>query len=221
MPAARSLQTSVFAGVCNVFGPPVTTFAWGRIASVATPARCDFDRVYVERLVAGHPETEQHFTRYFSDLLTMKLRSRLRSAALVEDAKQETFMRVLITLRQGKGLTTPESLGAFVNGVCNNVLFEIYRAQSRAIPLEDEHEPPDDRPESAERRLMAGEERARVRDAMLKLSDKDQKLLRWLFFEERSKDDICRLLNVDRNNLRVLLHRAKNRLRECLNDAAH
>lgn len=191
------------------------------MARVAAPARCEFDRVYVERLIAGHPETEQHFTKYFGDLLTMKLRSRLRSPAVVEDAKQETFVRVLIALRQGKGLTTPESLGAFVNGVCNNVLFEIYRAQSRAIPLDDEHDPPDERPESAERQLMAGEERGRVRDALRRMPEKEQTLLTWLFFEERSKDEICRLLNVDRNYLRVLLHRAKNRFRECLHDAAN
>jgi RNA polymerase sigma-70 factor (ECF subfamily) len=38
--------------------------------------------------------------------------------------------------------------------------------------------------------------------------------LRWLFFEERDKDEICRELNVDRGYLRVLLHRAKVRFRE-------
>jgi RNA polymerase sigma-70 factor (ECF subfamily) len=43
-------------------------------------------------------------------------------------------------------------------------------------------------------------------------------LLRWLFFDERDKDDICRELNIDRNYLRVLLHRAKNRFRELLDD---
>jgi RNA polymerase sigma-70 factor (ECF subfamily) len=186
---------------------------------VARPIRYDFDRSYVERLTACHPETEQHFTSYFGDLLTLKLRSRLRSPALVEDAKQKTFVRVLTALRQGKGLATPESLGAFVNGVCNNVLFEVYRAQSRAIPLEDEHEPPDPRPDSAEHNLMAGEERERVRQALRRLPEKEQTLLKWLFFEERSKDDICRLLNVDRNYLRVLLHRAKNHFRELLNDS--
>jgi RNA polymerase sigma-70 factor (ECF subfamily) len=35
-----------------------------------------------------------------------------------------------------------------------------------------------------------------------------------LFFEERDKDDICRTLNVDRNYLRVLLHRAKAKFRD-------
>ena len=185
---------------------------------MASLVRCDFDRSYVDRLIAGHPDTEHHFTKYFGDLLSLKLRSRLRSPALVEDAKQETFVRVFIALRQGKGLTTPESLGAFVNGVCNNVLFEVYRAQSRAIQLEDEHDPPDNRPNSAEHSMMAGEQRGRVRQALSRLPEKEQTLLKWLFFEERSKDDICRSLNIDRNYLRVLLHRAKHRFRECLDD---
>ena len=38
--------------------------------------------------------------------------------------------------------------------------------------------------------------------------------MRWLFFEERDKDEICRELNVDRNYLRVLLHRAKSKFRD-------
>ena len=180
--------------------------------------RYDFDRSYVERLTAGHPETEQHFTRYFGELLSLKLRSRLRSPALVEDAKQETFLRVLTALRKGKGLASPESLGAFVNGVCNNVLFEAYRASGRALPLEEDHDPPDEERIGADQSLMAEEERGRVRKALQRLPQKEQTLLRWLFFEERSKDDICRDLQIDRNYLRVLLHRAKNQFRELLND---
>jgi hypothetical protein len=55
--------------------------------------RFDFDRAYVERLVAGDAETEQHFARYFvicspssSDLacgrqLKWKTRARKRSGA--------------------------------------------------------------------------------------------------------------------------------------------
>jgi RNA polymerase sigma-70 factor (ECF subfamily) len=38
-------------------------------------------------------------------------------------------------------------------------------------------------------------------------------LLEWLFFEEREKDEICRTLGIDRNYLRVLLHRAKQRFK--------
>ena len=45
---------------------------------------------------------------------------------------------------------------------------------------------------------------------------KERELLTWLFFEGRDKDQICRDLEVDRDYLRVLLHRAKNHFREQL-----
>jgi len=176
--------------------------------------RYSFDEAYIQRLVVGDPETEQHFTEYFGALLSVKLRSRLRSAALVEDAKQETFARVLRTLKQ-KGVTTPAGFGAFVNSVCNNVLFELYRANSRTTALDDDK---DDRPEegrvSAEASLIRSQERSRVHQALAELPEKERDLLRWLFFEERDKDDVCRQLNIDRSYLRVLVHRAKMRFRQ-------
>jgi RNA polymerase sigma-70 factor (ECF subfamily) len=175
--------------------------------------RDEFDRAYIERLVSADPETEQHFAQYFGQLLTLKLRSRLRSAAAVEDVRQETFSRVLQTLKQKGGLETPESLGAFVNSVCNNVLFEQYRSSSRTTALDDEYDTPETRP-GADSELMAAEDRVRVREALADLPQKDKDLLNWLFFEERDKDEICRAMNVDRNHLRVLVHRAKLRFRE-------
>jgi RNA polymerase sigma-70 factor, ECF subfamily len=179
--------------------------------------RHSFDRAYVDRLVEEDPATERHFTQYFGDLLSLKLRGRLRSAALIEDAKQETFVRVLTALKKRGGLERPETLGAFVNSVCNNVLFEVYRSQSRTKPLDDDApEPADTVSPSAESTLMREEDRARIRRALEALPAKEQDLLRWLFLEERDKDEICRELQIDRDYLRVLLFRAKNRLREQL-----
>ena len=56
----------------------------------------------------------------------------------------------------------------------------------------------------------------RVRAALVALAPKERDLLNWLFFEGRDKDQICRDLEVDRDYLRVLLHRAKNHFRERL-----
>lgn len=176
--------------------------------------RHEFDRPYIDRLIAADRDTEQHFTRYFGDLLTLKLRSRV-APTLLEDARQETFTRVLTALKE-KGLASPGSLGAFVNGVCNNVLFELYRADARVQPLPEGHDAPDERRPNAESGLMAVEERARVQRALADLPQKERDILRWLFIEERDKDGICRDLNVDRSYLRVLLHRAKARFRERL-----
>jgi RNA polymerase sigma-70 factor (ECF subfamily) len=176
--------------------------------------RYEFDGAYIQRLIAEDPDTESHFSRYFGELLTLKLRSRLRSSAQVEDAKQETFARVLTSIKRKNGLETPASLGAFVNSVCNNVLFELYRAGTRTTPLEDDVDPPDERRPDVVTTISAGEERMKVRRALESLSEKERDLLRWLFFEERDKDLICRELNIDRNYLRVLVHRAKARFRE-------
>ena len=176
--------------------------------------RHEFDRDYVERLTAGDPETERHFTRYFSDLLSLKLRSRLRSREQIEDARQETFTRVLTSLRRGGGVKVAGALGAFVNSVCNNVVLEMYRSGSRAFPLEEDFDAVDESQPSIDTTIAAGEDRARVRAALAGLPPKERELLTWLFFEGRDKDEICRDLQVDRNYLRVLLHRAKNRFRE-------
>jgi RNA polymerase sigma-70 factor (ECF subfamily) len=178
-------------------------------------ARYSFDAGYVERLAAGDPETERHFTQYFGDLLTAKLRARLRAPALVADAKQETFVRVLATLRQKGGLTDAGSLGAFVNSVCNNVLFETYRSEARRRrEVDDETIDPPDPDADAETTLVVAADRTRVREALQELGERDRQLLRWLFFEERNKDTICESLGCDRGHLRVMLHRAKGRFRE-------
>lgn len=176
--------------------------------------RFSFDGEYVQRLIAGDPDTERHFTEYFGDLLTLKLRSRLRSAALAEDARQETFVRVLTTLKKKGSLASPESLGAFVNSVCNNVLLETYRATNRADQLDEDLDEPETSEPTAEWRVLKDEERTRVREAIAALPQKDRDLIRWLFLEDRSKDDICRDLRIDRDYLRVLFHRAKQRFRE-------
>ena len=98
-----------------------------------------FDAQYVRLLTEGDPETERHFTAYFSELIRIKLRSKLRSPQLIEDVRQETFLRVLNTLRRKDGLQHPERLGAFVNTVCNNVMLEAIRGESRTnlYPTED------------------------------------------------------------------------------------
>jgi RNA polymerase sigma-70 factor (ECF subfamily) len=172
--------------------------------------RQTFDAEYVQRLCKSDGETERDFVAYFSELLAIKVRSRLRSADQIQDVIQETFVRVLKTIRTS-GVENPQALGSFVNSTCNNVLFELYRTQSRfGPPLEDR---PGDDPH-ADEAMVGEEERQEVRRIMGELPDKDRTILRWLFFEERDKSEICRTLAIDREYLRVLLHRAKLKFRD-------
>ena len=168
-----------------------------------------FDESYVERLRAGDFRTQEHFVAYFSELLQLKLRSRLHSPQAIEDVRQETFARVLAALRGGK-IRQPERLGAYVNSMCNNVLLEHYRASQRDSSIEDEEDqdfPP--KPVDLLGALAAKQMEEKVRELVDELPERDRRLLREVFLEERDKDDVCRDFGVDRDYLRVLLHRAK------------
>ena len=178
--------------------------------------RQSFDREYVERLRNGDVETERHFTDYFGRLLRIKLRARCCQAQTIEDLRQETFLRVLVALKSKNCLQSPESLGAFVNTVCQNLLFELYRSKSRTqVGLPDHLDIPDERA-STESELVSEDRRRQVRQVLEDLTGKDRELLRLVSYEETDKDEICRRFSVDRQYLRVLVHRAKTRLRNKL-----
>lgn len=55
-----------------------------------------------------------------------------------------------------------------------------------------------------------------VRRALEDLDSKDQELLRRIVLEEHDKEMVCKEFQVSREYLRVLLHRATQRLRAAL-----
>ena len=168
-----------------------------------------FDANYVSNLCAGDPPTQEHFVGYFSELLQLKLRSRLNSPHAIEDVRQETFARVFAVLRKD-GLREPERLGAFVNTVCSHVLSEHYRSSggSESLDVEGRPELPD-KGASALEIVVARQTKDKVREILLDMEPRDRSLLKAVFLDERDRDEVCREFGVDRDYLRVLLHRAK------------
>jgi RNA polymerase sigma-70 factor (ECF subfamily) len=176
-----------------------------------------FDASYVEKLRAGDAHTEGHFVNYFSELIRLKLRSRLKCKEAIEDVRQETFMRVLTLLRGKGGLRQPDRLGPFVNSVCNHVLFEHYRSQKRTeATIDDEVESTiAGREPSALRLLEAKDTERLVRQILNQVPERDRRLLHSVLLEERNKDEVCAEFGITREYLRVLLHRAKLSFKSC------
>lgn len=170
-----------------------------------------FDASYVERLRSGDAHVEGHFVTYFSELIRLKLRSRLTSREAIEDVRQETFMRVLVLLRGEGGLRQPDRLGPFVNSVCNHVLLEHYRSKKRVeASIDDETEATiPGREPSALSILEAKDTERVVRKILNELPERDRRLLQFVLLEERDKDEVCAEFGISREYLRVLLHRAK------------
>jgi RNA polymerase sigma-70 factor (ECF subfamily) len=167
-----------------------------------------FHALYVQELEKGNTDTTNHFLSYFRPRLKSFLRRNGVPTDSVEDLQQETLMRVLAAL-QAKGIRHPERLGGFVNAVCRNALLESRRSVKRYVELDDSmHELPDTglNPDAI---LLAAEANDLVWRVVSRLPPRDQKLLRALLVEQKSKADICEDLGVSRGHLRLLVHRAK------------
>jgi RNA polymerase sigma-70 factor (ECF subfamily) len=169
-----------------------------------------FDAGYIEALCAGDHRVQDHFVGYFTELIHLKVRSRLSSRQAQEDVRQETFARVLSTLRRENGLRQPERLGAFVNTVCNNVLFEHYRSSSRQDSLDADDQPELPATGAAVDDVVAARQlKGKVAEILTGLPARDRSLLQAIFLEERDREEVCREMGVDGEYLRVLLFRAK------------
>ena len=168
-----------------------------------------FDDEYVRRLREGDRETSAHFDSYFRELLLIKLRRKLDSRQAIDDVRQEVFVRVFAKLPE---LQDARKLGSFVNSTCNHVLMEWYRIESRSDAFAQAVVDPGEQT-TIEEELVNEERKARVQRVLGRLSPRDADILRALFIDEGTKDEVCRRFDVDRGYLRVLLHRAKKSFR--------
>jgi RNA polymerase sigma-70 factor, ECF subfamily len=178
-------------------------------------ARVDFfafDSAYLEKLRAGDPATQHHFASYFGKFLRIRLRARRLSPDKIDDLVQNTLLKVIVKVHQN-AVRQPECFGSFVNSTCNNVLREYYRDSAKnqlsgdgSIEIADKVLNLDG--------LLASKEAARnVRRVLDELPERDRRILRSLFFEEKDKDEICEDFGVKRDYLRVLVLRAKDKFR--------
>lgn len=177
-----------------------------------------FDAKYVQRLKDGDGPTEEHFARYFGDLIRIKASSNMRAREAIDDVRQETLLRVLRNIRKGV-IEQPDRFGAYVNSVCNNVMLEMFRRDSRLGQFPEEGLEIESGEAAVDTNLLRSELRLQVRQALDGLPVKDRNLLHRIFMDEEDKDAVCEEFGITREHLRVLLHRARGRLRATLRSA--
>jgi RNA polymerase sigma-70 factor, ECF subfamily len=175
-----------------------------------------FDETYLRALQNRDPETENHLVGAFSKAIQAKLQTRLRWPELVQDARQETFLRVFTYFRSGKTLANPASLPGFVHGVCHNVALEFLRSHTRHDQIAENIPEPVDTSSDPEGQMVTAERKEIVRKLLGELPVKDRELLRRVLLEEEDKGAVSKELGVDRGYLRVLLYRARLRFKAAL-----
>jgi len=178
-----------------------------------------FDDEYVRRLREGDRSTEEHFVSYFTPILRIKLRGKLRSAEEAEDVRQDTFFRVLKALRRPDGgIRDGRGFGKYVLTTCNHAVQERIRGGAKTQPIEDEQLESLVASQDTESELIREQQRHCVRRVLSSMDARERRILNAIFFNDESKAELCKELGVDAGYLRVLLHRAKAKFRKAWND---
>lgn len=174
---------------------------------------------YLLKLAASDEEAIRHFTSYFGTLILIKLRSRMLPPIVIDEIRQETYVRVFAAIRKPQGIRDGTRLGAFVNSVCNHVLWEYSRQGARYTPLDAEKYQERAGDDDNEAALLLRERQHTVREVLETLPLRDRNILKAVFLDERDKNAVCSEFGIDRGYLRVLIHRAKAVLRERLQNS--
>ena len=185
-----------------------------QVSAPQVPETNCFHNIYIQELKKGNADVTSHFVSYFRPRLRSLLRKNGASADEMEDLQQETFARVLTAVQSARRIRDPERFSGYVKAVCRNTLQELYRNNKRYMRFDDAIHEIADMGVPPDTLMLKAEIDERVQRILLRLSRRDQKLLRSLFMEQKSKDEICEDLGVSRNHLRLMVHRAKSRFME-------
>jgi RNA polymerase sigma-70 factor (ECF subfamily) len=167
-------------------------------------------------------ESQGHTPHELDEATLERLRLKLRYKVLyhvghncadVDDLVQETLAR-FIRAGQRSQIRNTEEFGAFLNGVCRNVILE-YRRRVRRDPLGEQDG------DIPERGVRPDAEILELRDAidsgLAELADRDRAILKSLYLEGKEKDEICAEWKMTDAQFRVVLFRAKERFRRAYN----
>ena len=187
----------------------------------------DFGKTRMSK--AGHVDPSEWVDRY-GDYLFRYAMLRLRDRSRAEDLVQETF---LAALKDRNSFSGDSSQGTWLIAILKHKIVDHFRRQSREVSLPDGGLPdsPGDEPFDANGHWTAGPAEWGGNPADLfrqkKFLEQLTKCLAALSpnladaFTLREIDgadtkEICKVLRVTETNLWVILHRARARLRECL-----
>ena len=168
------------------------------------------------RIAAAAPRIESaaeaELYRILAPRVRLYGRRHLRDDEEARDLMQQVMVTTIEKLRAGE-LREPERIVSFVFGMCRMVTLELRRGARRRealleqygadLPIADIAVPP---------RL----DEARVAACLQRLAERERSVLILTFYEEEPADRVGTTLGLSAGNVRVIRHRAMERLRDCV-----
>lgn len=203
---------------------------------LATQTTSEADAGLLARLRAGDRAAFAALVQRHAGSLLRVARSLVRDQGTAEELVQETWLAVLTSLET---FEERSSLRTWLFRICVNKARTRFVRDGRIVPFSSLAGPGDgdgsqadrdpfdgegawrDPPstwheESPERLAMGAETRAAIEACISELPETQRAVLTLRDVEGMEADEICNLLSISLTNQRVLLHRARARVREAL-----
>ena len=147
---------------------------------------------------------------YYAERIYAYAQRELGDVALAQDVVSATFEKALKHLPRYRWRGT--SFGAWLYKIARNEMMMHHRYQKWTLPLIDRFFSS----QNVEQQVQQLQQRDELDWAIVRLSQRDQELLRLRYYEDLSYAEIGEILNKSPRTTRVALHRALKRLRKQL-----
>lgn len=175
------------------------------------------------RIRAGDQAAIHAVVRAYLGQILRAARGTGLEASRAEDVTQETFTTFIEKAGNFDGRS---HVRTWVFGILYKKLLEVHRAVQRDLRMEDIEDVMEQRfdasgswirpPRSVEAEVYDAEVRASLHECLDSVPVQQRMAFLLREVEGFSTEEICKILEVARTNLGVLLYRVRNRLRECL-----
>ncbi len=174
--------------------------------------RFGFSEEYVARLRGDDAETWAHFERYFRPKIRTKFGAQF-PWEMVDDLSGETMVAIIEKIRKGEP-QNPAALAAYVFQICHNKSLETLRRLTveRQFTEVDWNVFPGSG-KTPQQKTLDKEMSERVAKTFEQLPARDRQALAGVFYEGRDRDEVCKECGVTRDQLKMILFRARDRFR--------
>ena len=139
-------------------------------------------------------------------------RRHLRDDAAAEDLMQQVMLLTIEKMRAGE-LREPEKVVSFVFGACRMVTLDMRRGARRREELLEKYGAD---LEIADISVAPRLDEARVAACLERLAERERAVMILSFYEDEPADRVGASLGLSAGNVRVIRHRALERLRDCV-----
>ena len=186
----------------------------------------DADAALLDALRAGDEQAFASLVSRYHPRLLRFAESLVPSRAVAEEVVQDTWLGVVRGIDRFEGRS---SVKTWLFRILTNRARSAGAREVRTLPLGDDEvlqgrfaasgawsQPPEPWDDAVDARVVADKLAGRVRECLPRLPDAQRQVLVLRDIEGIAADDVCDLLGVSAGNQRVLLHRARARLRALL-----